>query len=93
MSVDPQRLKSARELVTAVLTKKTTVDKNPALEQDDLLAINVAIVEQHDAAWLEKQLKDAKLDKDARVTIALYLKSALRKPTLTALGVPAFVIG
>ncbi|MDP2342339.1 MAG: hypothetical protein Q8O67_15395 [Deltaproteobacteria bacterium] len=92
-TVDPQRLKSAKELVTAVLTGKQTVEKNPALEQDDLLAINVGIVELNDAAWLESQLKDNKLNKDARMTIALQVKGPMRKPVLTALGAPAFVIG
>lgn len=92
MSVDPKRLQAARALVTAVLTKKQTVENNPALEQDDLLAINVAIVEQNDAAWLEAQLKDAKLDKDARLTVALQVKGPLRRPVLTSLGAPPFVI-
>ena len=93
MSVDPQRLKSAKELVTAVLTGKQTIDKNPALERDDLLAINVGVVELNDAAWLEGQLKDNKFNKDARMIVALQVKGPMRRPVLTALGAPAFVIG
>jgi hypothetical protein len=92
MTVDAQRLKVAKDLVSAVLTGRQSVEKNPALDRDDLLAINVGIVEQNDAAWLEGQLKDNKFNKDARMTIALQVKGPMRKPVLTALGAPPFVI-
>lgn len=87
------KLAQAKELVTALLTKQTSTKANPALEQDDLLSINVAIVEAKDAAWLEAQLKNDKFDKDARLTLALQTRGPMRKPLLTALGAPAFLLG
>ncbi len=86
------QVKQAKELVTALLTKKTSTAANPALEQDDLLSINVAIVEAADAPWLESQLKNDTFDKDARLTLALQTRGPMRKPLLTALGAPAFLL-
>lgn len=86
------QVKQAKELVTALLTKKTSTATNPALEQDDLLSINVAIVESADAPWLEAQLKNDTFDKDARLTLALQTRGPMRKPLLTALGAPAFLL-
>lgn len=86
------KVKQAKELVTALLTQQTSTKANPALEQDDLLSINVAIVESADAAWLEAQLKNEKFDKDTRLTLALQTRGPMRKPLLTALGAPAFLL-
>jgi hypothetical protein len=89
---DAAKLKAAKELVTALLTKQTSVEQEPALRQDDLLSISVAIVEDGDAAWLEQQLKNEKADKDARLTVALQTRGPMRKPLLKALGAPAFLL-
>ena len=51
------------------------------------------LVERSEPAWLEAQLRDARYSVDHRTTVGLELRGALRKPVLTALGVPPFVIG
>lgn len=88
----PQQVQQAKALVTAVLTGKDTVEKNPALEADDLLSMNVAIVEAADAAWLESQLKNARLNKEVRLMVALQTRGPMRKPLLQALGAPPFLL-
>jgi hypothetical protein len=92
-TLDAARLKTARSVVADVLAKKTTAANTPALVADDLLTLNVALLEQHDAAWLEAQLKDARIDAAMRTVVALQLRGPLRRPLLTALGAPPFVIG
>ena len=92
-TLDAARLKTARSVVADVLAKKTTTANTPALVVDDLLTLNVALLEEHDAAWLEAQLKDARVDAATRTVVALQLRGPLRRPLLTALGAPPFVIG
>lgn len=90
---DSAQVKAAKELLTALLTKKTSVAANPALEQDDLLSRSVAVVEAADGAWLEAQLRSEKHEKELRLTLALQTRGPMRKPLLTALGAPAFLLG
>jgi hypothetical protein len=93
MAVDAQQLAAARTLVRDVLAKKPGTTNDPALVVDDVLTFRVAIVEQHDPAWLQAQLTDARFDQDVRLQVALQLRGPLRRPLLTALGAPPFVIG
>ena len=89
---DAAKLQQAKELVTALLTKKTSTAADPALERDDVLSINIAIVEAADAGWLEAQLKNAAYDKDVRLALALQTRGPMRKPLLKALGAPPFLL-
>jgi len=66
---------------------------SPATTQDDLLHFAVALVEAHDPAWLEARLKDARFSVEHRTTVGLALRGPLRRPVLSALGVPPFLIG
>jgi exosome complex RNA-binding protein Rrp4 len=93
MTIDAAKLADARALVRDVLSKKQTDQNNPALHDGDVLTFQVALVEQHDPAWLQTQLNDPRFAKDARLQVALQLRGPLRKPLLTALGAPAFLIG
>jgi hypothetical protein len=87
------RVANARALVREVLAGKQTETSNPGLVVDDVLAFQVAIVEQHDGDWLAGQLSDPRYPKNLRLQVALQLRGPLRRPTLTALGAPPFVIG
>ena len=87
------RLANARALVREVLQGKQTDQSTPGLVADDVLSFQVATVEQGDPAWLEQQLSDPRFTKDLRLQVALQLRGPLRRPLLTALGAPAFVIG
>jgi hypothetical protein len=64
-----------------------------ATTQDDLLQFAVALLEAHEPAWLEARLKDTRYAVEHRTTVGLELRGPLRRPLLTALGVPPFVIG
>ena len=90
-AIDAAKLQQAKAVVTTALSTSTSPTTKTALEQDDLLSIHVAIVEAADAAWLEAQLKNPQLDKDARLTVALQTRGPMRKPLLLALGAPAFL--
>ncbi len=91
--VDPAKLEQAKVLLVEVLSGKQTARKNPALTDGDTLLFAVLLVERSEPAWLEAQLRDARYSVDHRTTVGLELRGALRKPVLTALGVPPFVIG
>lgn len=86
---------SADELIRrkAVVDDVLTGKAGKAATQDDLLHLAVAIVEAKEPAWLEDRLKDARFAVEHRITVGLELRGALRRPALTALGVPPFVIG
>lgn len=86
---------SADELVRrkAVVDDVLAGKAGPAATQDDLLHLAVAIVEAKEPAWLEARLKDARFAVEHRITVGLELRGPLRRPVLTALGVPPFVIG
>jgi len=88
---DAKRTADAKALVADVLAGKKNPEKDPALA--DALLFAVTALEKGESAWLEAQLKDARLDKERRTTVGLELRGPLRKPILTALGVPPFVIG
>jgi hypothetical protein len=92
-AVDPARVANARALVREVLQGRQTEASNPGLVADDVLSFQVALVEQHDPAWLQQQLQDPRFPRDVRLQVALQLRGPLRRPLLTALGAPPFVIG
>lgn len=85
----PQELQRRKAVIDDVLSGKA----GPAAVQDDLLHLAVAIVEAHEPAWLEARLKDPRAAIEHRTTVGLELRGPLRRPLLTALGVPPFVIG
>lgn len=82
-----------RGLLTEVLSGARSEKNSPHLIADDVLAFAVARLEEADATWLEAQLKDKRFGLDERMLVALQLRGPLRKPTLTALGAPPFIIG
>ena len=90
---DPERVAQARALVRQVLQGRETAASNPALVADDVLTTQVAIVEQHDPAWLQTELSDLRHPKERRLQVALQLRGPLRRPLLIALGAPPFIVG
>ena len=84
-----QDLQRRKAVIDDVLGGKA----GPAATQDDLLHLAVAIVEAQEPAWLEARLKDQHFATEHRTTVGLELRGPLRRPLLTALGVPPFVIG
>lgn len=91
-AASPQQVQAAKALLTSVLSSPDSLQNNPALEADDVLSMQVAIVEAADAAWLEAQLKNERHDPHARLTVALQTRGPMRKPLLKALGAPAFLL-
>lgn len=91
MSAKPasQELQQRKAVIDDVLAGRAA----PAVTRDDLLQFAVAIVEAGDPAWLEARLKDAHLSVEHRTTVGLALRGPLRRPVLSALGVPPFLIG
>lgn len=85
----PAELQQRKSVIDGVLAGTSS----PAVVQDDLLTFAVAIVEAADPAWLEARLKDARFPVERRTTVGLAVRGPLRRPVLTALGVPPFVIG
>jgi hypothetical protein len=92
-TIDPARVDNAKRLITSVLQGKRAADDDSAVQQDDLLLFAVRTVEAAEPAWLETQLKNKAFSTELRTTVGIELQGPLRKPILTALGVPAFVIG
>jgi hypothetical protein len=91
--VDAARVAKAKALISDVLNGKRAAGDDDAAQQDDLVLFAVAIVEGQEPAWLEAQLKNKAFSVETRTIVGLELRGPLRKPMLTALGVPAFVIG
>jgi hypothetical protein len=87
--VAPADVQQRKAVIDDVLAGRAA----PAVTRDDLLQFAVAIVEAADPAWLEARLKDARFSVDHRTTVGLALRGPLRRPVLTALGVPPFLIG
>jgi hypothetical protein len=85
----PADLPQRKAVIDDVLAGRAS----PATTQDDLLHFAVALVEAHDPAWIEARLKDARFSVDHRTTVGLALRGPLRRPVLSALGVPPFLIG
>lgn len=92
-TIDLKKLADAKELLVAVLDCNKTLEQNLELSDGDLLLFAVALVERAEPAWLEVRLKDPSYTTEARTTVGLELRGPLRRPVLTALGVPLFVIG
>ncbi len=89
-AVKPADVKAQKEFLLAVLSGAR---KGAAVNEEDLVLFAVAVVEKAEPSWLETQLKDARYTTERKTEVALELRGPLRKPILTALGVPPFVIG
>jgi hypothetical protein len=82
MTSSSRELDAARELVRQVLARERTVDAEPHLLDDDLLAFAIAILSRSDPGWLLRRSIDAGLDYDARLTVISQLSGPPRDAAL-----------